>query len=199
MTSYPVQLHVEPATQMARAQVATRLVLLVALGTLGCSSLYWLFCLAAPALAAIRISQRTPQAYLNDDGPRIGRVLNWLAGAYAYLWLLTDAFPSSEPDGPVRLELTPSGEPTPTSALLRLLTSLPAMAVLGVLSIAAGLLWPIAALVILVSRRLPRVLFDFFLFTLRSQFQFIAYHLSLVDRYPFVEERLTTRDEAHIA
>ena len=184
---------------MARPQVVTRLVLLVALATLGCSSLYWLFYLAAPAIAAMRISQKTAQGYLNDDGPRLQRILNWVAGAYAYLWLLTDAFPSSEPDGPVRLELTPSGEPTPTSALLRLFTSVPAVAALGVLSIAAGLLWPIGAIVILVSGRLPHVLFDFFLFTLRSQFQSIAYHLSLVDRYPFVEERLTTGDEAHIA
>ena len=184
---------------MARAHVVTRLVLLIALGTLGCSSLYWVFYLAAPALAAIRISQRAPQGYLKDDGPRLARILDWLAGAYAYLWLLTDAFPSSEPAGPVRLELTPMGEPTPTSALLRLLTTLPAFAILGALSIVASLLWPIGAITILVGRRLPGVLFDLFLLTLRGQFRLIAYHLSLVDRYPYFEERLTTRDEAHIA
>jgi hypothetical protein len=191
MAPHPVQLHVEPAPQMARAQVMTRLVLLVALGTLGCSSVYWVFYLAMPALAAMRIAQRTAQGFLIEDGPRLARVLRWLASAYAYLWLLTDALPSSEP-GLVRFELNPGGAPIPSSAFLRLLTSLPALLILGVLSIVASLLWPIGAVMILVRRRLPAVLFEFFHMKLRGQFRLIAYHLSLVDRYPSFEEALAT-------
>jgi hypothetical protein len=126
MAPHPVQLHVEPAPQMDRAQVVTRLVLLVALGTLGCSSVYWVFYLALPALAAMRIAQRTPQAYLTEDGIRLARVFQWVASAYAYLWLLTDALPSTAL-GTVRLELNPGGAPTPSSALLRLVRSLPAL------------------------------------------------------------------------
>jgi hypothetical protein len=195
MAPHPVQLHVEPAPQMARAQVVTRLVLLVALGTLGCSSVYWVFYLALPALAAMRVAQKIAQAYLIEDGPRLARLLQWLASVYAYLWLLTDALPSSE-SGPVKLVLHPSGAPTPSSALLRLLTSLPALLVLTVLSIVASLLWPVGAVMILVRRRLPAVLVEFFLMKLRGQFRLIAYHLSLVDRYPSFEEGLATGEAA---
>ena len=195
MDPHPIQLHVESAAQRDRTQVVIRLVLLVALGTVGCSSLYWMLFLGLPALAALRIS-RGPTQYLTNDAPRIARALQWLAGAYAYLWLLTDALPSAEPGGVVNLEVHPRGSPTPSTALLRLITSLPAFVILGILSLAAGLLWPIGAICILLGRRLPGALFDFFLLTLRGQFRFIAYHLSIVDRYPSFEDALTI-DSSH--
>jgi Domain of unknown function (DUF4389) len=126
--------------------------------------------------------------------PRLAPALRWLAGAYAYLWLLTDSPPSIEPGRVAELEVHPSGAPTATTALTRLFTSLPAVLILWILSIAAGLLWPIGAIFILVRKRLPAVLFDFFLLMLRGQFRVIGYHLSLVDRYPTFEERLGWRD-----
>jgi hypothetical protein len=189
MDPHPIQLRVEPASQMDRTQVVIRLVLLAALGAAGCSSAYWILYLGLPALAALRISQ-TGDRYLTDDGPRIVRVLRWLAGAYAYLWLLTDAAPSTEPTAMVELDVNPSGRPTTSTALLRLLTSLPAIVLLGLVSIVATLLWPIGAILILVRKRLPGALFDFFLMTLRGQFRIVGYHLSLVDRYPSFEEGL---------
>ena len=189
MEPHPVQLGVEPAPRMDRAHVMIRLLLLVALGTIGCSSLYWALYLGLPAVAALRISQ-TGRQYLASDAPRLVRALRWLAGAYAYLWLLTDSPPSSDSTGTLDFEVTPSGSPTTSTALVRLLTTLPALFILAVLSIAAGLLWPVGALLILLRARLPRVLFDFFLLTLRWQFRLIAYHLSLVERYPSFEERV---------
>jgi hypothetical protein len=45
---------------------------------------------------------------------------------------------------------------------------------------------------ILVRRRLPAVVFEFFHMKLRGQFRLIAYHLSLVDVYPSFEEGLAT-------
>ncbi len=197
MDPHPIQLRVEHATQMDRAQVVIRLILLVALGAIGCSSVYWVLYLALPALAAMRISQATADRYLGDDGPRIARALEWLAGAYAYLWLLTDVFPSSDRKGVIDLDVNPNGTPTASTALLRLVTSLPALVMLGLLSIVAGLLWPIGAVFVLAGRRLPGALFDFFLLTLRGQFRCIAYHLSLVDRYPSFEEGMTTGDAPH--
>jgi hypothetical protein len=197
MDPHPIQLRLEHAPQMDRAQVVIRLILLLALGAVGCSSVYWVLYLALPGLAALRISQTTAQRYLADDGPRIARALRWLAGAYAYLWLLTDVLPSSDHEGVVILDVKPGGTPTASTALLRLATSLPALLILGVLSAAAGLLWPVGAVFVLVGRRLPSVLFDFFMLTLRGQFRCIAYHLSLVDRYPSFEERSVTRDAPH--
>jgi hypothetical protein len=202
MDAHPLQLRVEPASQMDRMQVVIRLLLLVALGVLGCSSAYWFLYLVLPTLVAMRISQTSAQRYLTDDGPRIARVLGWLAEAYAYLWLLTDALPSgarplNAPQRAVDLDVTPVGAPTPSTVLLRLVTSLPALLMLGLLSLAAGLLWPIGAIWILARRRLPGVLVDFFLMTLRGQFRLIAYHLSLVDRYPTFDDSLTGRDVPH--
>jgi hypothetical protein len=75
-----------------------------------------------------------------------------------------------------------------------LITSVPALLILGIFSVMAGLLWPIGAVFVLVGRRLPGVLFDFFALMLRGQFRCIAYHLSLVDRYPSFEERIATRE-----
>lgn len=193
MAPHPIQLRVAHNPQMARAQVVSRLVLLIALGTVGCSSMYWVIYLAIPAFVAIRISQTSAQRYLDHDGPRIVRALRWLAGVYAYLWLLTDALPSVDEDA-VELAVNPGGAPNASTALLRLVTSLPALLVLGILSFAAGLLWPIGAVLILVRQRLPAVLFDFFQMTLRGQFRFIGYHLSLVDRYSSFEEGLTFPD-----
>ncbi len=188
-TTHPVQLRVEPAPKLSRIHVVIRVVLLAALGTLGCSSLYWLLYLAAPAAVALVVSQRGSERFLAESAPPIVRALRWLAGAYAYLWLFTDEFPSTEPapgaPAPrVALEIDAGGVPTPGSALLRLLYSLPALLLLALLSFAATFLWVVAAIWILVAQRAPAGLADFFALTLRYQFRLVAYHLSLTDRYP---------------
>lgn len=187
-TTHPVHLRVEPAARLQRIHVLIRLVLLVALGALGGSSLYWLLYLALPAAVALAVSQAGSERYLAESGPRIARLLRWLAGAYAYLWLLTDAVPSTEPNeerpSPVALEIEFGGAPTVGSALLRIVYSLPALILLSILSFAATILWIVAAIWILVAQRTPAGLADFFALTLRYQFRLIAYHLSLVDRYP---------------
>jgi hypothetical protein len=110
-------------------------------------------------------------------------VLRWLASAYGYLWLLTDVLPTAQ-GSPIDLKIEAGGRPTASSALLRLLFSLPALVVLAVLSAASGILWVVGAVLILIRRRLPDAIADVLAFTLRFQFQLVAYHLSLVDRYP---------------
>src|SRR6185503_15779715 len=119
-TRHPVQLHVERRPEARRVHVVTRAALLLALGAVGTSSLYWVLYLALPALAALVIIQKGGERALAEDAPRTVRVLRWLASAYAYLWLLTDALPTRQ-GGPVELSIEPGAPPTPTSALLRLL------------------------------------------------------------------------------
>jgi hypothetical protein len=194
MTTHPVQFTVEPAANMERLPVAIRLALMLALGALGLSSLYWLLYLALPAVAALLISQKSGERYLAEDAPREARALAWLASAYAYLWLLTDEFPTGGKPGAVELHVEPCGEPRAASALWRLLYSLPALLVLAVLSMIAGLLWVVAAVVVLVARRTPRFIADFFVLTLRYQFRLAAYHLSMVDRYPSLQEAGAPRE-----
>jgi hypothetical protein len=174
---------------MARIHVAIRLLFVVALGSIGCSSVYWVLYLALPAVAAALIAQEGGAQYLANEGPRLLRVLRWLAGAYGYVWLLTDATPSMEPGGPVQLELELrfGRAPTATSALLRVVYSLPALLVLAVLSMVACLLWVIGALSVLVSERVPSWVASFLEMTLRYQFRLFAYHLALTSAYPSLE------------
>ena len=183
MTNHPVQLQIEHPGQTERIHVATRLAFLLAFATLGCSSVYWALYLALPAAVAVVLIRKGGERYLAEDAPRIVRVLRWLASAYAYLWLLTDVLPTAE-GSPVDLKIEVAGRPTAGSALLRLLFSLPALVLLALLSAASGILWVVGAVLILVRKQLPAAIADILTLTLRFQFQLIAYHLSLVERYP---------------
>ena len=184
LTAHPVDFHVEHPARMQRVHVVIRIALLIVLGAVGCSSLYWLLYLSVPAFAALLISQNGPARYFAEDAPEIMPVVRWIAGAYAYLWLLTDAVPTSESGGPVELQIETGGAPSPGSAMLRILYAVPAMLVLAVLSMAAAVLWPIGAIAILVRRRVPAAIADYLTLTLRYQFRLVAYHLSLVEAYP---------------
>jgi hypothetical protein len=164
-----------------------RVALWLALGALGCSSVYWIAYLALPALAALVILQRGGEAYMAETAPRIVRVLRWMAAAYAYLWLLTDAVPDAQTDGPVVLEVKMGGSPSASSALLRLGLSLPALLLLVLTSFLAGALWIGAAVLVLLSEKVPAGVVDFLAATLRYQFRLVAYHLPLVERYPLFE------------
>jgi hypothetical protein len=186
MSPHPIRFQVPAAPGRERIQIAVRLVLLVALAAIGCSSVYWLAYLATPAVVALFVLQEGSQRYLSERAPVLVRALRWLAGAYAYLWLLTDALPGAS-DHPVSFEVELGGNPSASSALGRLILSLPAVVVWMVLSFAAGLLWFAAALCVLASERVPAALSDFIEATLRYQFRLVAYHLSLVDRYPSFE------------
>jgi hypothetical protein len=154
---------------------------------LGTSAVTWALYLAIPAVVALVISQKGGDHYLADSSAPIVKVLRWFASAYGYLWMLTDVLPTTQ-GGPVELHVAPEGHPTMTSALLRLLTSLPALLVLAVLSAVAGLCWIVAAVVVLVRERMPAGIARFIAVVLRYQFRLIAYHLSLVDRYPSLQE-----------
>ncbi len=183
MTNQPVQLLVEHPRQTERIHVVTRLAFLLAFAALGCSAVYWALYLALPAAVAVILIRKGGERYLTEDAPRIVRVLRWLAAAYGYLWLLTDVLPTSA-GSPVDLKIETGGRPTATSALLRLVFSLPALVLLALLSAAAGILWVVGAVLILIRKQLPGAIADILTLTLRFQFQLVAYHLSLVERYP---------------
>jgi hypothetical protein len=172
---------------MDRSHVLIRLVLLVVLGAAGLSSVYWLLYLALPVVVALIVSDQGFERYMEQHGPRAVPVLRWIAGAYAYLWLLTDEMPKSEPGGAVELEIDLHGEPTMHSAMVRVVTSLPALVLLAVLSSVSVIFWVLGAIAILVTRRVPAAFADFITMTLQYQLRLIAYHLSLVDTYPSVE------------
>ena len=103
------------------------------------------------------------------------------------LWLLTDIPPTAEP-GPCELHVGVSGAAAPKAALLRLVTSIPALLLVVLLTIVAGVLWIVGAAFILAAERMPTMIGDFIELTLRTQFRLLAYHLSLVDVYPSLTE-----------
>jgi hypothetical protein len=187
MRGHPVHLTVERDARPRRIHVALRIVLMLALGFIGFNRAYGLVYLAIPALVALAVLHRGAGRYMAEDAPRIVRGLRWFAAALAYLWLLTDAPPTHEP-GPVELTIEPTGTPTATSALLRLITSLPALVLVVVLAVVACVCWIVGALCILVAQRLPGALASFLTLTLRTEMRLLAYHLSLVDAYPSLAE-----------
>ena len=186
MSPHHVRFHVEPM-RMDRLHVLIRLVLLGAVATVGLSSFYWLLYLAVPVVVALIVSDEGADYYMEQDAPRVARTLQWIAGLYAYLWLLTDEMPTTQPGGPVTLEIDLRGEPTLRSAFVRVVTSLPALVVLAILSLVAMAFWVVGAISILVMRRVPLGVSDFIAMKLQYQFRLVAYHLSLVDEYPAVE------------
>jgi hypothetical protein len=181
---HPVQLTVLPPEAAARVQVVVRAILLLALGILGLSSAYWLAYLVLPALAALVVTQKGAERALAETGPPTVRVLRWLASAYAYLWLLTDVLPTSSAASPVDLRVELGGKPTSSSTLLRLLNSIPAAVLMVLLTVVACPVWIVGAAFLLLNKSLPNMIRDYLTTTLRYQFRFVAYHLSLTDRYP---------------
>ncbi len=192
MTAHPVRFDVPASEPRERIHVLIRLALLAAVGVLGCSSIYWVLYLTVPVCAALLIAQHGAPRYLAEDAPHLVRTIRWVASAYAYAWLLTDRWPpAGAPDAwPVVCEIHASGSPTAGSALLRLAYSAPAVILLALLSMAARVLWVFGAVTILVARRLPPAIADFLTSTLRFQFRLLAYHLSLVERYPSLDPSL---------
>ena len=81
----------------------------------------------------------------------------------------------------VRYDVERSGAPTVRSALLHLVTSIPAALMLWVLGIVSAVLWLIAVLTILLDRTVPASIYDFQRGVLRAFGNLLAHHASLVD------------------
>jgi hypothetical protein len=110
--------------------------------------------------------------------------LRWVLALYAYIGILTDRVPSEKPEEIVHFEVQTGGSPTVGSALLRLIYSIPSAFVLALLGFVAGIVWIIAAVMVLVQENYADGLFDFLRGVLRWEARLLAYHSSLVEQYP---------------
>ena len=177
----PVVFDVERPPVFQRAHVFLRLGLLVLVGWLGHP--FGLLWLGLPVAAAILVSLKRGQRYLDEDGSTVTRVLGWIVAVVAYLALLTDDLPGGgEPT--VRFEVERSGSPTVGSALLRILYAIPNLIVLAIVGFVAAVVWLIAVVRVLVAGRYPDSLWRFLLGIVRWEACLLAYLASLVDRYP---------------
>ena len=183
---YPLHFDVKYSERFSRVQLALRIVLFVIIGLLGFSlgALFLVLYLALPAFAAINLSEEPPQEYLEQDGPRIARVLRWVMAVYAYFALLDDRPPTREPDGQLELEIHFGGRPTPATALLRILFGIPSALVLTVVMFFASIAWVIAFVLVLVRERYGHGLFEFQTGVLRWMVRLLAYQASIVEPYP---------------
>ncbi len=179
--SFPVTFEVERPPVFQRAHVFLRVVLLVVIGWLGHPwGLLWL---GLPIVAAILVSQKGGPRYLDENGPALTRILNWILDLLAYLALLTDELPSRA-EHPVRLRVERAGSPSVGSALLRILYAIPSLIVLAILGFAGAIVWMIGVVLVLASESYPESLWRFLLGLLRWEAYLLAYLASLVDEYP---------------
>jgi hypothetical protein len=185
MTETPVHLDVRSPLRFDRVQLLLRLALALALGWVGITA-GWLACLlylALPVIAALAISSGDAERFHRDFAPRLWRVLRWLVQFSAYMMLLVDRFPTGD-DDLVHVDVRYTGRPTLGAALARLVTTIPSALVLGVLGCVSGVLWLIAALLVLLDSPMPSWLLGFQRGTLRWMVRALAYHAALVDQYP---------------
>jgi hypothetical protein len=179
--AFPVTFDVERPPVFQRAHVFLRVGLLIVIGWLGHP--FGLLWLGLPLVAAILVSQKGGQRYLDQDGPTITRVLGWILAVVAYLALLTDR-PPAPGEHPVRFQVVRSGSPTVSAALLRILYAIPNLIVLAILAFVGAIVWLIAVVLVLVNERYPESLWRFLLGLVRWEAYVLAYLASLVDRYP---------------
>ena len=186
MAEYPVVFDITRPEKFERSQVFLRILLLIIVsivtGTVG-----WMFGLVyllLPVLAAILVSNRGSQRFIEEDGPRVSGWLRWLVAFYAYLIILTDRFPTERPEEIVRFEVRAGGSPTVGSALLRLIYSIPNAFVFVLLGIVSVAVWLIAAVMVLLRESYPEGLYNFQRGVLRWEARLLGYHASLVQEYP---------------
>ena len=179
--SSPVSVEVERPPVFQRGHVFLRVSLFVVIGWLGHPwGLLWL---GLPAFAAIVISQKGGNRYLDETGPTVTRVLNWILDLVAYLALLTDE-PPGRSGHTVRFSVERSGSPTVGSALLRVLYVIPSLIVLAILTFVGAIVWTAGVACVLVAERYPQSMWRFLLGLVRWEAHVLAYLASLVDHYP---------------
>ena len=179
MTDYPVTFDVTRPEKFERPQIFLRILVAIVLGWI-VSLAYLVF----PILAAIYISQKGSEKFLQEDGPKMKGWVRWLVAYYAYVAILTDRFPSEKTEELVKFEVRTSGTPTVVSALLRLIYSIPSAFVLGLLGIVSEILWIIAAVMVLVQENYPDGIYNFQRGIVRWEARLLGYHASLVEQYP---------------
>jgi hypothetical protein len=178
---YPVAFEIERPPVFDRAHVVLRIAVLIVIGWIAHPvGLLWL---GLPVVAAILIWEKGGQRYLDEDGPTIGRVLNWIVDLAAYLAVLTDRLPSRDAHA-VQVEVERSGSPTTRSAVLRIVYAIPSLIVLAVLTWVGAIVWVIAMVLVLFTGSYPESWWHFLRGIVAWEARLVAYLASLVERYP---------------
>ncbi len=176
---YPVTFDVPMPQTFDRAHVFLRVIVFWLLGWLPGLLHY-----ALPLVAALWVSQKGPQRFLQEDAPKITGWIRLAMAFYAYLFMFTDRLPLERPEEVVTLQVQPGGNPTVGSALVRFFLAIPSAFVLGILYFVAYVLWVVAAVQVLVQGNFSEGIANFFRGVLAWQARLFAYLGSLVEPYP---------------
>ena len=182
---YPVIFDASSPQAYDRAQVVIRILIVLVLSIVG--ALGWiggLLYLGIPIAAAILISQKGARGYLDDAENNTAKWLRWLAAFLAYLYMLTDRFPSGDPAQDVRLEFRPDAEPSVGHVLLRIILAIPHAILLGLLGIVAFILVVISGIMVLFGARVPDGIIGFQRGYLRWNARMYGYLAGLAQAYP---------------
>jgi hypothetical protein len=183
--SYPVYFDTVRPQRFDRLQLLFRVAIFVALSLLLVA--VWLVSLlyvAIPVIAAAFAQRDDPEHFRREGAPRLREWLHWLLAFDAYITLLIDRFPLYNWRGDVRFEIEEATTPSLSSALMRMLYSLPSAVALAVLGLATVVTWIIAAVMILVREDYEDSLYRYHCGVVRWAARLLAYHASLTDRYP---------------
>ena len=182
--AYPATFDVQRPTQsFDRGQTALRVLLIIVL--------YWLLnsvvdiaWWALPVFAAILISQKGGQRYLEeaDKGP-----VTWIRlimGFHNYSALLSDKLPLENPAELVDFKVQPTGTPSVGQALLRIILAIPHFIVLGILGFIGAVVWFFMVITVLMNGTYPEWAYNYFRGYFKWTARVLAYLASLVDEYP---------------
>jgi threonine/homoserine/homoserine lactone efflux protein len=180
MTDYPVTFDVVARPEkFQRPQVLIAILVAIVLGVV-----MWFAYVVFPIMAAIWISQKGSEKYLDEDGPKMTGWLRSIVAYYCYVFFLISRLPSEGVEEQVKFEVQRGGSPSVGSALLRLIYSIPSGIVLGVLGFVAEILWLVAAVQVLIQENYSEGIYNYFRGYMRWQARLLGYHVSLVDQYP---------------
>ena len=183
--AYPVTFDVQPPQEFDKAQVALRVLILLALQVLQIGSIVFGGAyLILPVVAAVMISQKGAERYLAEAEGGPTRWLRYLLAFYSYMALATDRLSTDKPEEIVQLNVQPGGQPTVGQALLRIILAIPHAIILGLVGIAFVVVWVIAGVSILLNGTSPDWALDFIRGYLRWNARLLGYMASLVDEYP---------------
>ena len=184
--AYPVRIEVQTPAKFERVQLLVRLLVLIAFGMIHESGLglFGLVYFLLPVVAAVLITQRGGEGYLDRDAPWLVSALEWVVGFYAYMLFVTDRFPLDKRERALQLHVAVDGHPSVGSALARLLASLPQLVVLFFVGLVSAVVSVIAAVGILLFETYPEALRTFQQEVVSWLARLFAYHGSLVQKYP---------------
>lgn len=173
--AYPATFDIAKPRTFTRPNVFIRILGAIILGVVN-----WLVVVLLPLYAAFQISSQK-EKYLENE-----TVKGWLRsylGLCSYVYLLTDEFDGSK-DATFRYEISPGGTPSVGNALLRYITGIPHILIIGALGSVAGIIWIIGSVMILISEDYSNDLYNINRGVVRWIARYAPYHASLVQEYP---------------